>query len=175
MLRTRNASSPAYRWGATALFLAAAAILIALAFEHIGQMQPCPLCLQQRWAYYAGIPATFLALVILTAGHPRAAALLFGLVGLAFLANAGLGGYHAGVEWGWWVGPDTCSATASPLAGAGNLLESLKNSPRIVRCDEAQWRFLGLSFAGWNVAASLMLVTASLKAAFAAREHELYL
>jgi disulfide bond formation protein DsbB len=26
-----------------------------------------------------------------------------------------------------------------------------------VRCDEAAWRLLGLSFAGWNVVTSLLL------------------
>jgi disulfide bond formation protein DsbB len=176
MVRPRIASSPAYRWGATALFLAAAVIVAALGFEHIGRMTPCPLCLQQRWAYYAGIPATFLALVLLSAGHPRAAALVFGLVALAFLANAGLGGYHAGVEWGFWAGPDTC-ATPAPqsIPSGGNFLETLKNTPRIVRCDEAAWRFAGLSFAGWNVIASLMLCTAAAKASLASREHEIYL
>lgn len=175
MFRQRVSSSPAYRWGATALFLAAVVILAALGFEHIGRMQPCPLCLQQRWAYYGGIPATFLALAMLSAGHPRGAAALFGLVALGFLANAGLGAYHSGVEWGFWAGPDTCSATGAPVAAMGNLLEQLKNAPRIVRCDEAAWRFGGLSFAGWNVVTSLMLCTAAAKAALASREHEIYL
>lgn len=175
MPRPRIATSPAYRWGATSLFVATAVILAALGFEYIGGMSPCPLCLQQRWAYYGGIPATFLALILLSSGHPRAAAGVFALVAVAFLANTGLATYHAGVEWGFWAGPDTCSATTSPLKGVGNLLEELKNTPRIVRCDEAPWRFAGLSFAGWNVVVSLMLSTASLKAASAAREHELYL
>ena len=175
MARPSIANSPAYRWGGTALFVAAATILAALAFEHIGGMTPCPLCLQQRWAYYAGIPATFLALVLVVAGHPRAASLVFAFVALAYFANAGLGGYHAGVEWGFWAGPDTCAAQQGQVLGTGNFLEQLKNTPRIIRCDEAAWRFAGLSFAGWNVVASLMLFTASLKAAMASREHELYL
>ena len=172
MLRPRIANSPAYRWGGTALFFAAAVILAALGFEHIGGMTPCPLCLQQRWAYYAGVPAAFVALVLLSAGHPRAAAVLFGLVGLAFLVNAGLGAYHAGIEWGFWPGPDTCAGTLQPL---GSILKEPEKLPRIVRCDEVQWRFAGISFAGWNVIASLTLSTAAVKAALASREHELYL
>lgn len=176
MSRARIASSPAYRWGATSLFLAVAVILGALGFEHIARLAPCPLCLQQRWAYYLAIPTTFLALVLLASGHPRGAAVLFGIVALAFLANAGLGGYHAGIEWGFWPGPETCSAQAPvTLSAGGNLLEQLKNTPRIVRCDEAPWRYAGLSLAGWNVVTSLALFTATLKAALAAREHELYL
>ena len=58
----------AYRFGAMALLLAASGILIALAFEHIGGYVPCPLCLEQRYAYYAGVPLLFLALVALSAG-----------------------------------------------------------------------------------------------------------
>ncbi len=157
------------------MFLALAALLTALAYEHIGGIQPCPLCLQQRWAYYVGIPATFLGLVLLSAGHPRLAGLLFAVVALVFLANTGLATYHAGVEWGFWLGPDTCAATAPPTIGTGNLLEKLKETTRIVRCDEAPWRFLGLSFAGWNVAASLMLFTGLLKASLACRDDKHYL
>ena len=41
--------------------------------------------------------------------------------------------------------------------------------------DEAAMRMAGLSFAGWNVIASLMLSTASTKAALATRDHERYL
>ena len=175
MARPKIASSPAYQWGAATLFLAVAVILGALGFEHIGKILPCPLCLEQRWAYYGSIPVAFIALILLSAGHPRAAAVLFGLIGLAFLANAGLGTYHSGVEWGFWAGPDTCSGAPAPLPTGGNLLESLKKADRIVRCDEAAWRFGGLSLAGWNVIASLMLCTASIKAALSARDHELYL
>lgn len=164
----------AYRWGALALLLATASILIALAFEHLGGYAPCPLCLQQRWAYYAGIPMTFAALVLLTSGHPRAAAVLFALTALAYLGNAGLGAYHAGVEWGFWAGPDTCAAQPFSLSTGGNLLEKLQQT-RVIRCDEAQIRVLGLSFAGWNVVACLMLSTALAKAASAARDHEIYL
>lgn len=174
MSRFKVSSSPAYRWGGTALFLATIVILTALVFEHVGGMRPCPLCLQQRWAYYFGIPLTFLALVVLSAGRPGLASMLFAIVGLAFLANAGLAGYHAGVEWEFWPGPETCSGALQPLPKAGNMLEALQKE-RVVRCDAAAWRFGGLSFAGWNVVASLMLLIASLKAAFAAREHEQYL
>ena len=174
MLRSRAAKSTAYRWGSTALFLALVAILTALGFEHLAGMQPCPLCLQQRWAYYGAIPTTFVALVLLSAGYPRSAAVLFGLIALAYLGNAGLGTYHAGVEWGFWPGPDTCAASGSGLNPARSLLEQLQNT-RVIRCDQAAARFGGLSFAGWNVVACVMLSTAALKAAFAARDHEVYL
>jgi disulfide bond formation protein DsbB len=156
---------PAYRWGALTLVAALAGILIALGFQYIGGMAPCPLCLQQRYAYYICIPALFLALVLLGAGRPRDAGLLFLLVSFAFLANAGLGTYHAGAEWKFWPGPDTCAAGAAVPAGGGALLERLKNT-QVIRCDEAAGRVLGLSFAGWNVFLSLALCIGALQAAF---------
>jgi len=157
--------SPAYRIGALVLFAAAAVILTALAFEHFGGYTPCPLCLRERWAYYASIPALFVALVLLSAGRTNAATVVFGLVALAFLANAGLGTYHAGAEWKFWPGPDTCGGSQPISTGAGGLFKDLATT-RVIRCDEAPWHFLGLSFAGWNAVASLVLaIGAALSAA----------
>ena len=151
------------------LFLAATVILAALGFEHVGGYVACPLCLEQRYAYYAGVPALFLALVLLSAGRTHMAATVFVLVALAFLANAGLGIYHAGAEWKFWPGPETCAAAARPLGtGAGGLLEDLATT-RVIRCDEAPWHFLGLSFAGWNVVASLLLAAGAAFSAIKAR------
>jgi disulfide bond formation protein DsbB len=90
---------------------------------------------------------------------------VFGLVALAFLANAGLGTYHAGAEWKFWPGPDTCGGSQPISTGAGGLFKDLATT-RVIRCDEAPWHFLGLSFAGWNAVASLVLaIGAALSAA----------
>ncbi|MGI9404251.1 MAG: disulfide bond formation protein B [Hyphomicrobium sp.] len=154
----------AYKAGALALVIAGGAILAALAFEYIGGYLPCPLCLQQRYAYYLGVPLLFIALVFVSAGHRYPAGLIFLFVSLAFLANAGLGVYHAGVEWGFWPGPQSCAGVQELTTSAGALLESLPNA-NVVRCDEAPWRFAGLSFAGWNVVTSFVAFGASLRAA----------
>lgn len=144
------------RAGLLALSLAVGVILTALAFEHLGGYSPCPLCLQQRYSYYAAIPALLLALGLLSAGRKGAASALFALVALAFIANAGLGAYHAGAEWKFWPGPDTCGGSQPLSRGAGGLFKDLANT-RVIRCDEAAGRFFGLSFAGWNVIASILL------------------
>jgi disulfide bond formation protein DsbB len=159
-------SDSAYAAGAATLLLAIGTISLALAFEWIGGYRPCPLCLMERWAYYAAIPGLFVALVLLRAGWLRSAGLLFFLISLAFLANTGLGVYHAGAEWGFWPGPDTCATAPPANLGSGNLLESLQRSD-VVRCDKAPWTFLGLSFAGWNAVVSFIAFAATLKAAFA--------
>jgi disulfide bond formation protein DsbB len=156
--------APAYRIGGAVLLAAAAVILSALAFERFGGYVPCPLCLQQRYAYYASIPALFVALVLLSGGYARVAAVVFLLVAATFMANAGLGTYHAGAEWGYWPGPDTCAGAPQPLSKGGGLLKDLETT-RVVRCDQAPWHFLGLSFAGWNVVACLLLAIGSVSAA----------
>jgi disulfide bond formation protein DsbB len=153
----------AYRSGALALFLAAGTILAALAFEHLGGYPPCPLCLEERYAYYAGVPVLFLALVLLSATQLRGAALLFFLVGLAFLANTAVGVYHAGAEWHFWPGPASCTGAQDLAKSAGSLLNALSTT-RVVRCDEAALRILGVSLAGWNAVVSLVIAAMSLRA-----------
>ena len=158
--------SAAYRYGGLTLFLAAGVILAALGFQYIGGYAPCPLCLMQRYAYYASIPMLFIAMALVSE-MPRLAAVLFFAVALAFLANTGLAGYHAGVEWKFWPGPDTCGTAQALPASAADLLSGL-DSTHVVRCDEAAWTFAGLSMAGWNAVISLVLFATALKAAFLA-------
>jgi disulfide bond formation protein DsbB len=120
-------------------------------------LQPCELCLKQRYAYYAIVPLGLLFALLATRGAPRTLLVLgLGLIALAALGNAGLGVYHAGVEWGFWQGPTECTGPVGNLGSAGNLLERL-DSVRVVRCDEVQFRFLGLSLAGYSVLISLLI------------------
>lgn len=161
-------TDPAYKAGAIALMLAIASIVAAYGFQYIGGYAPCPLCLMQRYAYYAGMPLLFGALVLVAVDRAGWAAAVFAIVAFAFLANAGLGIYHAGAEWKFWPGPDTCAAASQTLGGGtGGLLQQLETT-RVIRCDEAPWTFLGLSFAGWNVVISALIALAALQAAFAA-------
>lgn len=133
--------------------VALAAILSALAFEHLGGYAPCPLCLQERYAYYGGIPLAFAALLAARQGAPRSARLLLALAGAGFLINAGLGFYHAGVEWRFWPGPASCGTLQAIATQAGGLAQAL-NETRVIACDQAPWRLAGLSFAGWNAVIS---------------------
>ncbi len=153
----------AYQSGGIALLLAAAVILAALGFEYIAGYVPCPLCLQQRYAYYAGVPLLFVAMA-LVAEMPRLAALIFAVVAVAFLANAGLGIYQSGAEWKLWPGPETCGALQALPTSAADLLKEAAEAS-VVRCDEASWRFAGLSFAGWNAVMSLAICALALRAA----------
>lgn len=167
MRRSPATNSLAYRAGGLAFILALGAILAALAFEHIGGYKPCPLCLEERYAYYVGVPLLFAGLTCLASRFSGAAEILFWCTALAFVINTGLGVYHAGVEWKLWLGPDTCSSTAPAIVkGVGGLVDELAKT-RVIRCDEAPWHFMGLSFAGWNAAISLVIAASAARAALA--------
>ena len=139
------------------LVIAAATLAGAWFFQLVLDILPCPLCLEQRYAYYASVPLAALVAFGAAKGAPRNM-LLAGLLvlALAALGNAGLGAYHAGVEWGFWKGPTDCTGPVGNLGSAGSLLERL-DTVKVVRCDEVQWRFLGLSLAGYNVLISLLM------------------
>jgi disulfide bond formation protein DsbB len=137
--------------------IAAATLAGAWFFQLVLDIRPCPLCLEQRYAYYLAVPLAVLTALAAASNAPRPW-LLAGLVllALAALGNAVLGAYHAGVEWGFWQGPSDCTGPIGDLGSAGTLLERL-DSAKVIRCDEVQWRFLGLSLAGYNVLISLLV------------------
>ena len=145
----------------------AATIAGAWFFELVIKLKPCPMCLEQRIPYYMGIP---LALIVAIAAWRRAprGIVIGGLVvlGLLMLWGAYMGAFHAGVEWKWWLGPAECSGAAE-LGPAGGFMNRLQNI-NITRCDEAAWRFLGLSLAGYNALISLALAAVALVGAKAA-------
>ena len=145
---------------ALVFLIATATILAALAFEQFGGYAPCPLCLQQRYAYYFAVLASALAFVLAQGYATRFARILLLLVALAFVANALAGIYHSGIEWKWWEGPDTCAGETPIQWGEGGLAQELENA-QVIRCDEAPWRFFWLSFAGWSAAISALLAAAA--------------
>ncbi len=140
---------------------AAATVGGALVFEHAFGYVPCKLCLIQRNPYYVAIPLGLAAAVL----PPRWGRIGLWLLALVFVVSAGLGAYHAGVEWGLWAGPSDCGGGSG--AGAGNVGDFLNQlqTTRVVSCTEAAWRFLGLSLAGWNVLISLALAGVAAEAA----------
>lgn len=124
-------------------------MLGAWGFQHIGGMAPCKLCIWQRYPHVLAIVLGLLALRVSHAG-------LAWLGAAATLTTAAIGGYHTGVERGWWEGPATCSS--QPIGGLSTdqLMDQIMSAP-LVRCDEVPWEMLGLSMASWNMIASLVL------------------
>jgi disulfide bond formation protein DsbB len=146
-----------------ALFLLvamAATVGTALGFQYIGGYLPCKLCYEQRIPYYVGVPVMALALLSSTLHWPAwLTRALFVVGGLLMAWGLYMGVYHAGVEWQWWAGPADCGVAVDlppATGGSGGILDQIDD---IIppSCDKAALRILGLSFAGWNVIASLVL------------------
>jgi disulfide bond formation protein DsbB len=153
----RGDANPALTAALAVTLIAAATLAGAWFFQLVLDIRPCPLCLEQRYAYYLAIPLGVAVAIAAAKGAPRAVLLAgLALLALAALGNAWLGTYHAGVEWGLWQGPTDCTGPVGNLGSAGNLLERL-DTVKVIRCDEVQWRFLGLSLAGYNVLISLLM------------------
>ncbi len=155
-----------------AIFLAvamAATVGTALGFQHIGGYIPCKLCYEQRVPYYVGAPLMLFAFASTTLRLPPAVTRLLLLAGgLLMVYGLYLGVYHSGVEWGWWPGPTDCGVVdLSTVTGGSNGVLDTIDTVVPPSCDKAALRILGLSMAGWNAIASLILAVIALRAAFA--------
>jgi len=145
---------------ALTIFVIALATLIgAWFFQFVLGYPPCPLCLQQRIPYYIVIPLSLaLALATRTVAPRPLVTAGFVIILVAVLCGAALAVYHAGVEWQFWPGPTDCSGPLADLnSGGRSMLEQLQNPIHVVRCDQAAWRLLGISLAGYNALISLAI------------------
>ena len=128
-------------------FSSIAMLMGAFAFQFIGGMPPCHLCIWQRWPH--GIA---FAIGLLAFAFPNR--WLYGLGALVVLFGAGVAFYHAGVELHWWLGPTTCTSQSTAGLSPDELFAHIMQAP-LVRCDEIPWSMFGLSMAAWNGIISL--------------------
>ncbi len=135
-----------------------ALLLGAFAFQYIGGLAPCTLCLWQRWPHAAAVMIGLAAFAL-----PGRTLPLIGA--LAALATAAIGGFHAGVEQGWWEGLASCSGGSIAGISVDDLLNPAANVAPPVRCDQIAWSLAGLSMAAWNMVISLGLAAVWLLAA----------
>ena len=156
-----------------ALYALLASVLMlgaAHAFQRFGGYQPCLLCLRQREVYWIALSiAAIGALGLLRRPHPSLVRALPLLLALIFFVGFLVAGYHAGVEWKWWAGPDACAVGSDVSLGGLEALASGSGSVRAVSCEDAAWVFAGLSMAGWNALISLGLAALGLAAALRRR------
>ncbi|MBH0111496.1 disulfide bond formation protein B [Novosphingobium sp. YJ-S2-02] len=127
-----------------ARLIALAIPVLALGGAYIGQygfgLYPCEMCWWQR---YPHMFALVLAALAFLRGPVRP---LVAVAALAILVSGLIGGFHAGVEYGWWEGITTCAVTA---AQSHDPLAAIMAAP-VVRCDVVQFELFGISLAGWN-------------------------
>src|SRR3982751_5777544 len=134
-----------------ALALPLALLAGAYASQYLGGLYPCEMCWWQRYAHFAAlvfaVPAFFFP------ARSGAARTLVLLAALAIAVSGGIGVYHAGVEAKIFEGFTQCTAL-SKSSSTAELLKQITQAP-LVRCDEVQFRFLGITLAGWNAILSL--------------------
>lgn len=135
----------------------AALLLGAFAFQYLGGMPPCKMCIWQRWPHAAAIGIGILAIWL-----PGRVLPIFGA--LAALTTAGIGVYHTGVERGWWEGPTSCTSGSIDGLTAQDLMDQIMSAP-LVRCDDVPWELFTLSMASWNAVVSFGLALIWLAAA----------
>ncbi len=129
----------------------------ALAFEYVGGLDPCSLCLQQRMPYWVLIPASLAAGILSRETNlGLAPVVLIALCTLAAATNVGISGYHVGVEYKWWEGPQGCTGGGS-IAGSLQEFQQQLQGVKVPRCDEIPWSLFGISMAGYNFLISLFL------------------
>lgn len=148
-----------------AFLLGLAAIAGAWAFQLVGGYVPCKLCLEQRIPYYVGLPLMAIAILLMIRDTQTALVrTLLLLAAVAFLIGLGLGVYHSGVEWHYWLGPSDCGGGVATTGNAGDLLAQIGHT-KVVSCTDAAWRLFGLSFAGWNAVVSALVALLAFTAA----------
>ena len=123
----------------------------ALSSQYLGGLHPCEMCYWQRWPHGAAIILAALAFTS-SADLPRARNLTL-LAALAIIVSGIIGVYHAGVEAKIFEGFTTCTGLPRGLSAA-EMLQRIQHAP-LVRCDQIQSSFLGISMAGWNAIISL--------------------
>jgi disulfide bond formation protein DsbB len=145
------------RFGPAVLFGTSAALLLgALGFQYLGGLQPCVLCVYQRYPHAAVLVLGALALGHALAGKHKAVPWFTMLAAVAMLVGAAIAAFHVGVEQGWWKGLEACSAGSKPPGTLEGAFEALKKGP-VANCGDIVWELFGISMAGYNFLISLVV------------------
>ncbi|MFC4271459.1 disulfide bond formation protein B [Sneathiella chungangensis] len=152
-----------------ALLASMGALGTAFVAQYVFDLWPCVLCLYQRWPYAAVI---VIAIAGIALQRRMGAGPFLLLCAVGFLATAAIGGFHVGVEQGWWEGTAECVGDTSKVDNLQDLKAKIMSTP-IVRCDEVAWSLFGISMAGYNVIAATILAVFCLFSALTSRKSEL--
>jgi disulfide bond formation protein DsbB len=152
LARTSAPLSPAAIARLIALLLPAALLAGAYGSQYWGGLYPCEMCWWQRYAHMAALVPAALAFTAPAESSRSRNLILLAALGIA--VSGVIGVYHAGVEAKIFEGFTTCTSLVKPGGSTADLLKQITHAP-LIRCDQVQYRFLGVSLAGWNAILSL--------------------
>jgi len=135
-----------------ALLLPLALLAGAYGSQYWGGLYPCEMCWWQRYAHMAALVPAALAFTAPAESSRSRNLTLLAALGIA--VSGVIGVYHAGVEAKIFEGFTTCTSLVKPGGSTADLLKQITHAP-LIRCDQVQYRFLGISLAGWNAILSL--------------------
>jgi len=101
-------------------------------------LYPCEMCWWQRYPHFAALGLGLAAYVL------KPPQVWTALAGLAIITSGLIGGFHAGVEYGWWEGITGCATLPT------NIDVMNPATAPLIRCDVAPWTLWGISLAGFN-------------------------
>lgn len=131
------------------VFASMTSLTAALISQYVFDMQPCILCIYQRIPYVFAIAFAILSYGVFRA-HGSSSIFFMFCAAVALFIDAGIAGYHAGVEYKWWAGTSECGGNL-PAAGASidDIRAAIMNAP-LTKCTEPAWTMFGISMAGYN-------------------------
>lgn len=142
-----------YRHLPLALVAAGIGVLAtAFFFQYVLGLEPCILCILQRWPYVLAI-----ALGAIAYAFRSARPAVYFWTAATFAVGTGIAIFHVGVEQAWWSGTSACGGAAfvQGLSAQQMVADLLATPP--VACDQVAWDLFGISMAGFNVPLSLAL------------------
>jgi disulfide bond formation protein DsbB len=159
---TATLSSP-FRYFVFVALVSAGMLGTAFTFQYVGGLYPCVLCIYQRIPYAVVIVLGLWGAVMVRSGGRLSITgyLMAAACALAFFVDAGVAGFHVGVEQGWWSGTDGCVGGEIDTSSLEAMRQAILEAPS-VRCDDVAWSMMGISMAGWNGLAAIAMAVFSL-------------
>jgi disulfide bond formation protein DsbB len=155
---------PLTRWP---LLMAGGSLMLLLGawiFQYGFGYEPCALCYDQRYIHMAVIALGLASggVLIIKPTLARFAPWTIFAVAAVLLWSAGFAFWHAGIEYDWWAGPASCTTGGNLNFDPASLMDVLDGTTIPAMCDEASWRFIGISMAGYNAMISAVMASISI-------------
>ena len=135
-------------------------LLIVYSLQYVLGMQPCEMCVKERYPYFALILLSLIFLVFIRTSDSNQVKFgnIIKYLSLLVIFVALIYSFiHVGMERGFIEGFSGCSASLSNIDNAESLLLALEMAP-LIRCDDPVLLFNFISIAESNFAALALLL-----------------